>query len=197
MAFFAAAACPFFLRMAIAFSMSAPASTSAARQSLKPALVRSRNSFTSCAGICVACCCVLIPFFLFALLRFLASRHCLQNGPPRAVRGGPRKFPTHPACLAFFLVRRNRCLRSFGQRLGAFHKVAFLLFVLLVSARIHVLHAFDQRLILRRFLIRHLRLLVSVVALEYGIRNLGSKQPDRAQRVVVPRNNPVHRSEEH
>src|SRR5690349_643666 len=44
----------------MAFSMSPLASIRAARQSLNPALVRSRNSFTSWAGICTAGCCVLV-----------------------------------------------------------------------------------------------------------------------------------------
>src|SRR5229473_8550753 len=116
MAFFAAAACPFFLRMAIAFSMSAPASTSAARQSLKPALVRSRNSFTSLAGISIAVCCVLILFsllFLFADLNFLIQCPCLQNGPPRCARSGPQAFPTRADYLLPFLIRRNGRLGSF------------------------------------------------------------------------------------
>ena len=60
----AAAACPFFRRISMAFSMTPFASTGAARQSAKPALVLSRNSFTSCAGICTAGCCVLILFSL-------------------------------------------------------------------------------------------------------------------------------------
>src|SRR6266853_381559 len=76
--FFAAAACPFFRRTAMAFSMSPPASTSAARQSAKPALVRSRNSLTSWAGICTAGCCVLILFSLccleISLLVLLAAK---------------------------------------------------------------------------------------------------------------------------
>src|ERR1022692_2260436 len=53
----------------MAFSMSPPASIKAARQSAKPALVRSRNSFTSCAGILLlfGVGCVLIRA-LFSLL---------------------------------------------------------------------------------------------------------------------------------
>src|ERR1700730_11204985 len=53
----------------MAFSMSPPASINAARQSAKPALVRSRNSFTSCAGILLlfGVGCVLIRA-LFSLL---------------------------------------------------------------------------------------------------------------------------------
>src|SRR5882724_10137251 len=46
----------------MAFSIAPLASTSAARQSLNPAPVLSRNSFTRCAGICIAGCCVLILF---------------------------------------------------------------------------------------------------------------------------------------
>src|ERR1700722_5246283 len=48
-AFFAAAACPFLRKMLTACSTSPPPSTSASRQAVNPAPVRSRNSFTCCA----------------------------------------------------------------------------------------------------------------------------------------------------
>src|SRR5579859_5405735 len=52
-------------------------------------------------------------------------------------------------CLARFLVRRHRRLGRFWRRFRALYKVAFLLLVLLVRARVHVLHAIHNSLICR------------------------------------------------
>src|SRR5579872_4707071 len=74
----------------MAFSIMPFASTSAARQSLKPAPVLSRSSFTRCAGICIAGCCVLI-LFLSANSECQYLHKCLQKGPLRAAWSGPRE----------------------------------------------------------------------------------------------------------
>src|SRR5437867_10929981 len=139
----------------MAFSMFPLASTSAARQSLKPAPVRSRSSFTSFAGISMPVCCVLI-LFLFALLKSLFRSRDLQNGPLRAVRSGPHKISTRAVCLALFVVGRNSGFGSLGRLNGSFHnalhEVAFLFLVLFVRTRIDVLDAVHQRLIFGGFL---------------------------------------------
>src|SRR6266849_4821104 len=126
--------------MLMAFSTSPAASTSAARQSLKPAPVRSRNSFTRCAGICIADCCVLILFFSLAcanlLIALCTGVRCayLQSGPaPRSdLSAGPFEIYASAVCLPGFLVRRDGCLRRFRRfrRHFAFDKIAFLLLVL-------------------------------------------------------------------
>jgi hypothetical protein len=58
--------------------MSPADSTNAARQSLNPAPVRSRNSFTRFAGICIADGCVLI-LILSDLNLFAAPASPLRN----------------------------------------------------------------------------------------------------------------------
>src|SRR5438270_4256402 len=181
----------------MAFSMSPLASIRAARQSLKPALVRSRNSFTSWAGICTAGCCVLILLSLLIKIVLHASTSC-RTARPRAIRGGPLDFPpprSLPAAgrfLAFFFVRRHGGFRACRQRFRTLHVVAFLLLVLFVRAGVHVLDTLDQRLIYRGLLLRHLRLLVSVSSFRYGIRDFCGEQPDGAQRVIISWNDPVH-----
>ncbi len=67
-----------------------------------------------------------------------------------------------------------------------------MLLILLVRAGIHVLDAIHQRLIFRRLLLRHLRLLVRRMPFEHGISNLRREQPDRPQCVIIPGDNPVH-----
>src|SRR5258708_12400239 len=104
-AFFAAAACPFFRRTAMAFSMSPPASTSAARQSAKPALVRSRNSLTSWAGICTAGCCVLILFSLCCLAISLLVLLVAKRARTESLGAGLTTF--HPRNL-FSVYRRPK-----------------------------------------------------------------------------------------
>src|SRR5690348_6582023 len=136
----------------MAFSMSPPASMRAARQSLNPALVRSRNSFTSWAGICTAGCCVLILLSYLDLVKVvLRSMHFLQNGPPPNLPGRatgishPRSLPAAGSSLAYLFVRRHCSFRAFRRRFGrALHEVAFLLFVLFVRAGVHVFDTFDQ-----------------------------------------------------
>src|SRR5260370_17475733 len=101
--------------MLMAFSMSPADSTSAARQSLKPAPVRSRNSLTRCAGICMAGCCVLI-FFSFLVLESLyrGSRAvrcvCLQNGPAHGLchSAGPVEILCQRDLLTWIPRREER-----------------------------------------------------------------------------------------
>src|SRR5580704_11384978 len=105
--------------------MSAPDSTSAARQSAKPAPVRSRSSFTRFAGICMACGCVLILFFYsFIVATKLIFVKCacpakgplnyeqLQNGPAHLVSesAGPAE-----SCQRGLLAR---CLVRWDSRFG-------------------------------------------------------------------------------
>src|SRR6267378_814080 len=135
-------------------------------------------------------------FFLFADWQFLIKFVRLQNGPHRFARRGPHRISTRAIALAFFLVvRRNGGFRRLGGFYGRFDnaldEVAFLLLVLFVRAGIDVLDAIYQRLVFRGFLFRHLRLLVSVVPFEHGIRNLRREQADGAQRVIVSGNDPV------
>src|SRR5690242_18064346 len=160
----------------MAFSVSSLASIRAARQSLNPALVRSRNSFTSWAGICTAGCCVLI------LLSYLDFVDLVLQNPllgqfsqffterPAPSRPGRATGISHPGSLALFFVRRHGGLGAFYLRFRAFHEVAFLLLVLFVRAGIHILDTFDERLIFGRLLLRYLRLLVGVSPFGYGIR---------------------------
>src|SRR5215470_16860272 len=166
----------------MAFSMSPLASTRAARQSLNPAFVRSRNSFTSWAGICTAGCCVLILLSYLDLVKVVlqASNFC-RTARPRAFRGGPLEFPTLVLLGAFF-VGRHSGFRAFRLRFrSAFDEVAFLLFVLFVGAGVHVLDAFDDGLVFGGLLLRYLRLLIGIPPFGNGIRNLRRKQPDGAQ----------------
>src|ERR1700730_9825432 len=100
----------------MAFSMSPSASISAARQSAKPALVRSRNSFTSCAGILLllGVGCVLIRA-LFSLLFYDLDG---DTGIPRPVRTGsglPSRAQVLPVTGALLLRRGEQSLRQFPQ----------------------------------------------------------------------------------
>ncbi len=76
-AFFCAAACPFFRRMLIACSISPLASINASRQRRKPAPVRSRRSFTSCAD-------TFFPVSVAMMARFLLWI-CQSIGPDMPV----------------------------------------------------------------------------------------------------------------
>src|SRR4029077_7509623 len=170
--------------MLMAFSTSPADSTSAARQSLKPAPVRSRNSFTRCAGICVAGCCVLILFSL-SPMRISWARPVVRLDAPicKTARRlgcvaapGLLKSYASAICLSGFLVGRNGCLRRLGgfrslQRDFAFDEIAFLFFVLLVRAGVDVLDAFDQRLVRSGLLVGDLGLLVKVMTFQHGFRN--------------------------
>src|SRR5579872_6822954 len=100
--------------------MSAPDSTSAARQSAKPAPVRSRSSFTRFAGICMACGCVLILFFYSF---FVSTRKIfvvgvwLQNGPAHLATesAGPAESCQRGLLVGLF-VRRDGGFDRFGRR---------------------------------------------------------------------------------
>src|SRR5262249_45063977 len=161
---------------AIAFSRSPCASISAARQSLKPALVRSRNSLTSLAGISMAVFGVLILFSLsfsrLSLRIFRYSKGCLQKRPAANAsrRGGNFFLPR--AYLARLLVRRNGRFGFGIECLRAFHEVAFLLFVPLVRAGVDVFAAFCNRLIRGGFRFAHLRLRVGVAPFNHRFGNL-------------------------
>src|ERR1700693_846904 len=76
--------------------------------------------------------------------------------------------------------------RSIDGRLNnAFHEVAFLLFIPLVGAGVHIFDAIDEGLVRGGFLFRDLRLLIGVMAFEHGFGNLRSKQANGAQSVVI------------
>src|SRR5260370_4588139 len=121
MVFFAAAAWPFFRRISMAFSITPFASTSAARQSAKPAPVRSRSSLTSFAGISIAVGCVLILFFSLLIGNFSFGALSHKNGPHRFARRGPHKIPPAQIALAFFLVvGRNSGFRRLRGVRGGF-----------------------------------------------------------------------------
>src|SRR5882762_6866778 len=89
------------------------------RESLKPAPVRSSNSLTRCAGICMACCCVLI-FFSFLVLESLyrGSRAvrcvCLQNGPAHGLchSAGPVEILCQRDLPTWIPRREERLFRS-------------------------------------------------------------------------------------
>src|SRR6266704_3215715 len=133
------------------------------------------------------------PFFSLLSRTLLVDVVICEAARPEPLGAGPTKFPPKQFVLARFFVGRNCCLRRLRRRFhNALHEVAFLFLVLFVRARIDVLDAVYQRLIFRRLLIRHLRLLVSGVAFQHGIRNLRREQPDGAQRVIVSGNDPVH-----
>src|SRR5690349_12268083 len=82
----------------MAFSMIPLASISAARQSLNPALVRSRNSFTSWAGICTAGCCVLILLYPCSLKSCCNPLLAERPAPEPSEAGHWNLPPTQPAC---------------------------------------------------------------------------------------------------
>src|SRR5580704_13549203 len=139
--------------------MSPFASTSAARQSLNPALVLSLSSFTSLAGISMVGLLVLI---LFSFSQTASAIVCvfLEKWPGVDFRrsAGPAKFITLARWLANFLVRRYGRTGCFQKSFGsfrAFHKIAFLLLVLFVGAGVHVIDARFMRLIRRHLLICH------------------------------------------
>src|SRR2546426_1201060 len=142
--------------------MSPPASSSAARQSLKPALVRSRNSLTSCAGMLICS-----GFVLMAG----AGSFCLDSVPGLRARPVGCVFCRDlPGVARFFLFHFFRRIVSRGKaakgksgalparvpeelalfflfgghdRLGrrlALHQVALLLFVCPVTAGVHALY---------------------------------------------------------
>jgi len=146
----------------MAFSMSPLASTSAGAAIRETAFVLSRSSFTSCAGICTAGCCVLILFSLLLIGNFLLSSFAYKTARTDLL-GAASQISTRAIALAFFLVvGRNGGFRRLGgldwRFDNALYEVAFLLFVLFVRAGIDVLDAVHQRLVFRGFLFRHLRL---------------------------------------
>src|SRR5260370_38310121 len=91
----------------MAFSMSPPVSSSAARQSLKPALVRSRSSLTSCAGMLVCS-----GFVLMAA----AGSFCLDSVPGLLARPVDCVFCRDlPGIARFFLFHFFRRIVSRGK----------------------------------------------------------------------------------
>src|SRR5258707_2691375 len=177
----------------MAFSMSPSASTSAARQSLNPALVRSRNSFTSLAGISMAVFGVLILFIsgfvstnpepLFISFVISLYTTACKTARSKSPRNGPGYFSTRRLLSGFDVFRRNRSFyRHRDLFRGWFHEIAFLLFVLFVSAGVHVLDAIGQCLIRSGLLFANLRLLVSGFAFRHRFRNFRSEKPNCAQR---------------
>src|SRR3989454_9364047 len=143
----------------MAFSMSPPASSSAARQSLKPAPVRSRSSLTSCAGMLICS-----GFVLMAG----AGSFCLDSVPGLLARLVGCVFcRDSPGIARFFLFHFFRRIVSRGKtakgksgalparvleelalfflfgghdrlgRLLPLHKCAFLPFVGLLRAGVH------------------------------------------------------------
>src|SRR5215472_8637156 len=186
-AFLAAAAWPFLRRISTAFSISfwlstkspswEAASTRAARQSLKPALVSSRSSFTSLAGISMTGFEVLILFFSSILFLEIAFTGSYKNGPVgRASRH-----------------RGNGGFRGFDEGFRALDKVTFLLLVLLVGAGVHIVRSgLDGCLIGGHLLVGNLGLLVERAALSDRVSDLGGEQADGAQRVIIAWDDPVH-----
>src|ERR1700739_461885 len=113
--------------------MSPAVSTSAARQSLKPAFVSSLSSLTSLAGISITGFEVLI-LFSFSLSGFRPYK-LLQKWPgvDFAFSTGPTEGLSLAPLLAGFLVGRNSGSGRFDEGFGALDEVAFLLLVLLVG----------------------------------------------------------------
>src|SRR5258708_12204046 len=119
----------------------------------------------------------------------------LTKRPAPSLRGGLHQIPTHTVLLGGFLVRRDQRFRGptrlrgrfQGRRdIRAFDEVAFLLFVLLVRARVHVLDAFHERLVLGRLLFTDLPLLVSIVAFHHRLPNPRFHQTNRPHLATVP-----------
>src|ERR1700735_3692963 len=196
-AFFAAAACPFLRKMLMACSTSPPPSTSASRQAVKPAPVRSRSSFTCCADTfgfpSAVAINVLSSFYEISLEQSGATNWtgrlevCPEQIVLRGCNGSSRL-----AMLYFVLGRhrRSRFVRHSIDRL-AFHEIAFLLLVHFVGAGVHVVDRVFARPV-HRFLVGDLRLLVRLMPDDHRVRNLRGEHANRAQRIVVTRNNPVH-----
>src|SRR5579864_1347088 len=144
--------------MSMARSTSPPPSTRALRQSLKPAPVRSRNSLTRCAGTLDCSGFVVI-----------------SANPQMRVRIGwiNEARLKLAAQSGFGLAFRRNGLPGIAQ-FRCFHKIAFLLFVSLVGAGIHILrilHGFGA-FAACRFLACELCLLKGSTALHNGIGNL-------------------------
>src|SRR5438105_5518974 len=154
----------------MAFSISPPASIKAARQSLNPALVRSRNSFTSFAGISMAVFGVLIlvslseVYLLLNMISLIAAHYllCCKTARSKLPWNGPWFIPARRLLLGFFVVGRNSRFRRRSSFIGCgFDEGPFLLLILFVGAGIHVFHTIRQSLIRGGFMLADLRLFVS------------------------------------
>src|ERR1017187_7884385 len=157
----------------MACSMSPAASTKAARQSAKPAPVRSRSSFTSCAGG---------PLFpgsgavaMGALNSFSFDFNRSGSARPGVCAAARELFRRG------FFVARYRGRDFFRDNGLAFDEIAFLLFVFFVRARVHVFRPFFAARAFGCLLIGDLGLLEGLAARENRIGNLRGEQSDGAQ----------------